>query len=106
MWQFIIGVLVGLGAAFVFNKAKVQRGKSRVINPQQVKDRADNIDKILKWLETADKITNTDVENLLGVSDATATRYLDELEQRGEIRQIGSRGRGIYYEKIKTRPTS
>lgn len=34
-------------------------------------------------------ITNDDVEKLLHVSDATATRYLQELEKGGRITQAG-----------------
>jgi len=33
------------------------------------------------------------------VSDATATRYLEELEKEGFIRQVGRTGRHVYYEK-------
>jgi len=39
------------------------------------------------------------VENLLLVSDATATRYLDELEKEGKIKQVGKTGKGVFYEK-------
>ncbi|TAK58113.1 hypothetical protein EPO17_00375 [Patescibacteria group bacterium] len=46
-----------------------------------------------------DKITNDDVQKLVSVSDATATRYLDELEQEKLIRQIGPEGKYVYYEK-------
>jgi Fic family protein len=42
-------------------------------------------------------ITNNDLENELGVSDATATRYLEELERQGKIEQIGRRGRFVRY---------
>ncbi|MBU1092326.1 winged helix-turn-helix transcriptional regulator, partial [Patescibacteria group bacterium] len=44
--------------------------------------------------------TNEDVQNLLGVSDATATRYMDELEKEGLVRQVGTSGPNVYYEKI------
>jgi predicted HTH transcriptional regulator len=44
-----------------------------------------------------DIISNGDLENELGVSDATATRYLEELEQMGKIEQIGKTGRGVKY---------
>ena len=36
--------------------------------------------------------------DLLGVSDTTAYRYLQELEQEGHIRQVGKEGRGVYYQ--------
>jgi len=45
------------------------------------------------------EITNDEVEKHLHVSDATATQYLAELEKRGEIRQVGTTGRGVKYIK-------
>lgn len=51
---------------------------------------------ILKEIEKKRRITNNEVEKLLGVSDATATRYLDELEAKGKIKQIGVK-KGAYY---------
>ena len=42
-------------------------------------------------------ISNNDLENELGVSDATATRYLEELERQGKIVQVGKTGRGVKY---------
>ncbi len=58
--------------------------------------------KILKALAEKSKITNNEVEKLLGVSDATATRYLDELEKEDKIEQVGKRGGFVYY-KLKTK---
>ncbi len=46
------------------------------------------------------RVKNDDVQRLTGVSDATATRYLDELEKEGLIRQVGVVGGYVYYEKI------
>lgn len=46
------------------------------------------------------KLTNFDLEILLDVSDATATRYLEELENEGKIRKVGGIGRHVYYERI------
>ena len=43
------------------------------------------------------RITNNDVEKLLGVSNATAERYLDELEKEGKIEQKGKTGRNVFY---------
>lgn len=46
------------------------------------------------------KITNNDVEKMLGVSDASATNYLQELENEGKIKQIGKTGRSVYYKIV------
>src|SRR3989344_4319261 len=57
-------------------------------------------DKIMLALTTKNKITNDEVEKLLHVSDATATRYLSTLEKEGRIRQVGKTGHGVVYQKI------
>src|SRR3989338_6016012 len=47
------------------------------------------LEKILEALTVKGKITNDEVEKLLHVSDATATRYLSALEKEGKIQQVG-----------------
>ena len=42
-------------------------------------------------------ITSLNVKKLLGVSRATARKYLNELEDENKIKQIGERGRNVYY---------
>ena len=51
-------------------------------------------------LTTKTKITNDEVEKLLHVSDATATRYLSALEKENKIKQVGKTGHGVVYSKI------
>jgi len=53
--------------------------------------------KIITLAKQKNKLTNNDVEKLLGVSDATATRYLDSLEQQDTLIQHGKTGRSVYY---------
>ena len=43
-------------------------------------------------------ITCDNVEKLLDVSNATARKYLNELETENKIKQIGDSGRDVYYE--------
>ncbi len=45
-------------------------------------------------------ISNDEVEKLLHISDATATRYLETLEKEGKIKQVGKTGKYTHYEKI------
>ena len=59
-----------------------------------------NLEKIMTELEKKGKVTNDEVEKLLHVSDATATRYLSALEKDGKIKQVGKTGIGVVYEKI------
>ena len=72
--------------------------KHRNIFNTQSENKENNKRKILESL--SGKFTNTDVEKLLSVSDATATRYLDELEKEGKVKQVGKTGKHVYYEKI------
>ena len=51
-------------------------------------------------LRRAGKITNDEVEKLLHVSDATATRYLSTLEKEGKIQQVGKTGKAVVYTRI------
>ena len=55
---------------------------------------------IMALFERQEKITNDQVQELLSVSDATATNYLDELEKEGKIRQNGSTGKWVYYSRF------
>ena len=56
----------------------------------------DDKEKIVKKIESEGRITNDDVQQLLRVSDATATRRLQELEDEDEIEQRG-KGKNTYY---------
>ena len=42
-------------------------------------------------------ITSENVEKLLDVSNGTARKYLNELEDKNKIKQIGKTGRDVYY---------
>lgn len=54
--------------------------------------------KVLQLFSTKPEITNNDVEQSLGVSNATATNYLTELEAEGKLIQLGGEdGRAVRY---------
>jgi len=55
------------------------------------------LDKILVLLDEKKNIGNDDVEKLIHVSDATATRYLNQLEKEGRILQVGKTGQSVRY---------
>ena len=52
---------------------------------------------ILELFKNKEELTNNDVEKFLDVSDATITRYLDELEKEGIIKAIGDNRRETKY---------
>lgn len=68
-----------------------------MILSNQTKKKTENKEKILDFLCKNEKVVNNDIEKFLGVSDATATRYLDELEKEDKIVQIGTTGNAVYY---------
>ena len=55
------------------------------------------LDKILTLIDNKKNIGNDDVEKLLHVSDATATRYLAQLEKEGKVIQVGKTGKSVRY---------
>lgn len=57
------------------------------------------LEKIMALFLKKPQITNDDVEKLLHVSDATATRYLSTLEKEGKIKQVGKTGTGVSYSR-------
>ena len=59
--------------------------------------------KIVQLLQERGQITNREVKALLGVAEATATNYLQDLENTGLIEQIGQQGRFVYY-RLKAVP--
>ncbi len=93
---FILGIFVGIGVGFVVWKKTRKTG----LIETQAREKEENKRKISEFMNGQDRVSNDDIQNLLGVSDATATRYLDELEKEGIIRQVGKTGRHVYYEKV------
>jgi hypothetical protein len=58
------------------------------------------LDKVMSLFLKHSKITNDEVEKFLHVSDATATRYLSQLEKEGKIKQNGKTGHMVSYSRI------
>lgn len=58
------------------------------------------IDRILDLFAKRTNINNNQVADFLHVSDATATRYLQVLENENKIRQVGKTGKSVSYIKI------
>ncbi|MEI6420400.1 MAG: DeoR family transcriptional regulator [bacterium] len=58
------------------------------------------LDKIMELVNKKGKVSNNDITNLLRVSDATATRYLNTLEKEGKVKQDGKTGKSVFYSRI------
>ena len=63
----------------------------------QAKKKEENKIKILEFLKGMEKITNNDVEKLCSVSNATAERYLNQLEKDEKLTQHGKIGTNVFY---------
>ena len=98
---FILGMIAGGATVFLFKNIGVSEKKrktsGRKLIEKQAKEKEENKKRISEFFEKKKEVANDDIEKLLGVSDATVTRYLEELEQEGKIRQVGDIGRGIHY---------
>jgi len=87
-----------LSAGFVagFVAAKYWKIKTKGLIEKQAQEKEKNLEKILEYMREKDSVGNNDIEKLLNVSDATATRYMEELEKQGKAVQVGD-GRSARY---------
>jgi len=84
----IAGIALGMYIA--------RRNGNGLIAEQSAK-KAENKQKILAFVQEHEQIKNDDVEKLAGVSNATAERYLSELEKGGKLTQHGKIGQSVFY---------
>ena len=84
----LVGIAIGM---------YLSRRKANGLIAEQTVKKAENKKKILEFIHANGKIQNNDVEKLTGVSNATAERYLDELEKEGAITQHGTIGQNVFY---------
>ncbi len=94
LFIFLAGVAVGYALA---KRGELGRKNYEVSAGSQKEQRKV---KILAMFNGQASISNNDVEKMLEVSDATATRYMDELEKEGKVRQVGETGAGVRYERV------
>ncbi|PCI28190.1 hypothetical protein COB55_04155 [Candidatus Wolfebacteria bacterium] len=96
---FIAGLALGfwIKGRGVTTTTATTDSKAQEKELNQFEAKVENKKKIFELAQSMERITNEDVEQLLGVSDATATRYLSELEEEEKIQQIGTVGTGVYY---------
>ena len=76
------------------------RGTINTTNTARKSAREGRIQKVLSEVQTKGSITNDEVQALLRVSDATAERYLEELEKASKIAQVGKSGRTVSYKAL------
>lgn len=94
--NYVVLIIVALGGIAVGMYIARRKANTGFI-AQQVEQKTENKQRILAFVQTHGKIQNNDVEKLAGVSNATAERYLDELENEGKLTQHGNIGQGVFY---------
>jgi len=104
--NFVLGIAIGLIAGGVIGYvARLKNASAPAISgtdhlSESKKEKEENLRKLREFIATTDKrITNDLIQAELGISDATATRYLDELEKEGVLTQVGKEGKHVYYVK-------
>ncbi|MFA6270036.1 MAG: helix-turn-helix domain-containing protein [Candidatus Paceibacterota bacterium] len=81
-------------------KTKQRQENLKLANEKRQSKKREKVNDILNLFAERQTVTNDEVEKLLHVSDATATRYLETLEKEGKIKQVGKTGKGVSYIKI------
>lgn len=64
---------------------------------KRIEKKQKRLDKIMELAREKKVVKNDDIEKLIHVSDATATRYLDQLVKEGKLRKNGNRGSVDYH---------
>lgn len=103
IWGLIAGIVVSIIACLIWRKMKKPVASETTNFNPKVEAKQENIAKLENMIsqkQTGEKITNDDMQKLLNVSDATAERYLQELEQKGLLKQEGEIGHSVFYIKI------
>ena len=101
--QYLIYFLItAIGIWVGYNLAAKHKRKKSVYDKKRAELKENNKKKIMTLFREKREISNNDIEKLLDISDAMATKYLDELEREEKIRQEGRTGRGVVYKKTAT----
>ena len=103
--NYTILIIVGIAGIIIGSYFGVRKREPNLSEPngqrnlffEQSKRKRKNKKRILEFLRENEKITNNDVERLCRVSNATAERYLDQLEKEGELTQHGKIGTNVFY---------
>ena len=96
----LLGILAGVIAGIIMALfLRRKRSAAAQLIDENAAKKAENLKKVEDFIADKDRFTNDDIQNLLGVSNTTTGRYLDELEAAGKIIQHGDTGKGVYYTK-------
>ena len=100
--EMLIYLVIGLVVGLLIGRNQGGFGRRiKDFNKQRSEDKAEHLDEIMLSFGENEEITNDKVEHMLGVSNATAERYLDELEKQGKLVQVGKTGVSVAYRKAQ-----
>jgi len=99
----VLGIIIVLGLAGWFllplaDKPQKEKIKEKIVYVDKSELRKQQV---YDFLKEQPEITNDEYQKLTGVSDAQATRDLDELEKQGLVEQIGKTGAHVVYRRKK-----
>ncbi len=85
--NFVFGVIMGVVLVWFFflkyknNVKKVDGRRENIVqfNEKREGEKEEDKRRILEFLKEKGRVSNNDIEKLLAVSDATVTRYMEEL---------------------------
>lgn len=105
MWDPRVSAAVAVTTLIVLGIYKYKQDKKGggLKYDEQEEKKRENLEKIMGEMalrqrqNSEAKITNDEVEKMLSVSNATAERYLDELEKSGRLEQVGRTGLRVFY---------
>lgn len=100
LFLIIISLILALGVVLLLWQKSCKKQKLSGKLKAQIRQKEERKKKILALLEKKKKISNDDVRKHLKVAKRTATKYCNELEKDGKIRQIGKTGRSVFYKII------
>jgi len=76
------------------------KGMRKKANEKRAEKKARNLELIMKESWKTERITNDDVERVIGVSDRQALNYLKILVKKGKLMRFGKK-KGVYYKPLR-----
>lgn len=93
-------IFAGIGVLLIFVWRRRGQSLSKKGNQAKAARKEKAKADILTFIQKRGRVTNDQAQKLLGVSDATATRLLEELQRDGKVAQRGETGKGVFYTSV------
>lgn len=100
--NYLIALIIGFALGYLTSSYKhfaKHYNDSNDLVTRQKEAKEQGKQAIYELMATKSPLTNHDAQEMLGISDSSATRYFDELEKEGKVRQVGKLGRYVNYER-------